>query len=78
METVNIIGGGISGLALANALQIAGIDFRLFEQASRITEIGAAISISKAALDILEKLDLHTQADLIRFALRQGINSWED
>ena len=58
METVNIIGGGIGGLALANALQNEGIDFNLFEQAPLITEVGAAISISKAALDILEKLEL--------------------
>jgi len=61
METVNIIGGGIGGLTLANALQCAGIDFKLFEQAPQITEVGAAISISKAALDILGRLDLHIQ-----------------
>lgn len=60
MEIVNIIGGGIGGLTLANALQLAGIDFKLFEQARQITEIGAAISISKSALDILERLDLAT------------------
>ena len=60
MEIVNIIGGGIGGLALANALQREGIDFKLFEQAREITEVGAAISISKAALDILERLDLAT------------------
>jgi len=61
MDIVNIIGGGIGGLSLANALQRAGIDFKLFEQAPRITEVGAAIGISKSALDILERLGLHTQ-----------------
>src|SRR6185436_251610 len=61
MDIVNIIGGGIGGLSLANALQCAGIDFELFEQASKITEVGAAISISKSALDILERLGLRTQ-----------------
>ena len=61
MDTVNIIGGGIGGLSLANALQRAGIDFKLFEQAPQITEVGAAIGISKSALDILERLGLHTQ-----------------
>jgi 2-polyprenyl-6-methoxyphenol hydroxylase-like FAD-dependent oxidoreductase len=60
METVNIIGGGIGGLTLANALQNERIDFKLFEQSPQITEVGAAISISKAALDILERLDLAT------------------
>ena len=61
MEIVNIIGGGIGGFSLANALQREGIDFKLFEQAPRITEVGAAIGISKAALDILERLGLRTQ-----------------
>lgn len=61
METVNIIGGGIAGLSLANALQCAGIDFKLFEQAPQLTEVGAAIGISKAALDILEILGLSEQ-----------------
>ena len=28
--------------------------------------------------NLMQKLDLHTQPDLIRFALRRGINSWED
>src|SRR5215203_4913863 len=60
METVNIIGGGIGGLTLANALQNERIDFKLFEQSPQITDVGAAISISKAALDILERLDLAT------------------
>lgn len=58
MEIVNIIGGGIGGLTLANALQHHGINFQLYEQAPRITEIGAAISLSKAAQDILDKLGL--------------------
>jgi 2-polyprenyl-6-methoxyphenol hydroxylase-like FAD-dependent oxidoreductase len=61
MDIVNIIGGGIGGLSLANALQCAGIDFELFEQAPKITEVGAAISISKSALDIFERLGLRTQ-----------------
>ena len=28
--------------------------------------------------NLMQKLDLHTQADLIRFALRQEINSLDD
>jgi 2-polyprenyl-6-methoxyphenol hydroxylase-like FAD-dependent oxidoreductase len=58
MDTVDIIGGGIGGLAMANALQHQQIHFRLFEQAHQISEVGAAISISKAALEILDKLGL--------------------
>jgi len=28
--------------------------------------------------NMMHKLELNTQADLIRFVLRRGINSWED
>jgi two-component system, NarL family, response regulator NreC len=28
--------------------------------------------------NLMHKLELHTQTDLIRFALRRGINSWEE
>jgi DNA-binding NarL/FixJ family response regulator len=28
--------------------------------------------------ELMQKLGLYTDADLIRFGLRQGINSWED
>lgn len=65
METVDIIGGGIGGLAMANALQHVHINFRLFEQAHQISEVGAAISISKAGLEILDKLGL---GDSVRHA----------
>ena len=48
---------------MANSLQREGIDFRIFEQAAQLTEVGAAISISKAALDILEKFGYRTQIE---------------
>jgi protoporphyrinogen oxidase len=34
---INIIGGGISGLSTALALEINGIEYNLFEQNSEIT-----------------------------------------
>ncbi len=61
MGAVHIIGGGIGGLMLAKALHRAGIDFHLYEQAPQLTEVGAAIGISKAVLDILEMLGLDRQ-----------------
>ncbi len=61
MVTVNIIGGGIGGLTMANALYLEDIDFHLYEQAPALTEVGAAIGISKAALDILKTLGLEQQ-----------------
>lgn len=58
LSLVTIIGGGIGGLALTNALQHHGVDFELFEQADALREVGAAIGISNGALQILDQMDL--------------------
>jgi len=57
---ITIIGGGIGGLTVANALQKAGFAFDLYEQAPELTEAGAGIGLSNAALDILDRIDLGT------------------
>ncbi len=46
-------------------------------------EIATRLGISSETVethrfDVMNKLDLHTHADLIRFALRRGINLMED
>jgi 2-polyprenyl-6-methoxyphenol hydroxylase-like FAD-dependent oxidoreductase len=56
MKKFIIAGGGIGGLAMANSLQLHGLDFDLYEQAPHLTEVGAGIGMSKSALDILEKI----------------------
>ena len=43
---VAVIGGGIGGLSAALQLLRVGLDVHVYEQASRITEIGAGIQIS--------------------------------
>lgn len=52
-ERVLVVGGGIGGLATANAFSKAGYDVRVFEQASELTEIGAAIGIQTNAIKAL-------------------------
>jgi 2-polyprenyl-6-methoxyphenol hydroxylase-like FAD-dependent oxidoreductase len=56
--SITIIGGGIGGLAFANALQRVGIDYQLYEQAPELTEVGAGIGLSRGALHLLEVLEL--------------------
>ncbi|CAN5818308.1 MAG: FAD-dependent monooxygenase [Chloroflexi bacterium] len=56
--SVTILGGGIGGLALANALHRAGIDFELYEQAPELTEVGAGIGLSRGVLELLDALGL--------------------
>jgi salicylate hydroxylase len=53
-----VIGGGIGGLTAALALRQAGLDVRVFEQASALGEIGAGIQISPNATRILHGLGL--------------------
>ena len=55
---INIIGGGIGGLAAALALLRAGHDVHVYEQAAAIGEIGAGIQISPNAARLLHRLGL--------------------
>src|SRR5215204_4826902 len=58
MVQIAIIGGGIGGLTAALALQQAGFEFEVFEQAPALLDVGAAIAIWPTAMRILEKLHL--------------------
>lgn len=59
---IAIIGGGIGGLAAALALHRAGIDVEVYEQATRISEIGAGLNFSPNALLALRMLDVEDEA----------------
>ena len=58
-----IIGGGIGGLSAALHLLRAGFDVQVYEQAPRITEIGAGIQISPNASRLLIRLGLKPALD---------------
>ncbi len=53
---IGIIGGGIGGLTLALALRRRGLTADVFEQASELREIGAAVALSANATRELERL----------------------
>lgn len=55
---IAVIGGGIGGLSAALHLLRAGFDVQVYEQASRITEVGAGIQISPNASRLLIRLGL--------------------
>jgi 2-polyprenyl-6-methoxyphenol hydroxylase-like FAD-dependent oxidoreductase len=59
---VAILGGGIGGLTLANALLRFGLDFDLYEQAPELTEVGAGIGLSRGALELLDMLGVGEEA----------------
>jgi len=60
---IAVIGGGIGGLAAALQLLKAGLDVQVYEQAERISEIGAGIQISPNASRLLLRLGLKTAMD---------------
>jgi salicylate hydroxylase len=60
---IAVIGGGIGGLSAALQLLKAGLDVHLYEQAERITEIGAGIQISPNASRLLLRLGLKAAMD---------------
>ena len=55
---VAVIGGGIGGLTLALALRRHGLTAAVYEQATELAEIGAAVALSANATRELERLGL--------------------
>ena len=55
---VAVVGGGIGGLAAANALFQRGIDVRVYEQAEQLAEVGAGVGIAPNGVRMLRRLGL--------------------
>jgi salicylate hydroxylase len=55
---IAIVGGGLAGLAAANALATFDFDAEVFEQSPALGEIGAGISISSQAVKALRAIGL--------------------
>jgi salicylate hydroxylase len=79
MMRVAVIGGGIGGLAAALGLLRAGFDVQVYEQAPRITEIGAGIQISPNASRLLHRLGVRAAMDKVGVFPR-GVHQrrWDD
>src|ERR1700722_16120794 len=50
--SIAVIGAGMGGLATAAALQRAGVDAQVYEQAPRFTRLGAGIQIGCNAMKV--------------------------
>ncbi len=60
-RSVSIIGAGIAGLSCALALARIGAKVQIFEQAGKITEIGAGLQITPNGVAVLDALGLGEQ-----------------
>lgn len=58
---ISIIGGGITGLSTALALQKVGISSMVFEQAVNLNEIGAGVWLQPNAIQVLKWLDIYKE-----------------
>jgi salicylate hydroxylase len=68
MVRVAVIGGGIGGLAAANALLQRGIEVKVYEQAGALTEVGAGLALQPNGVRMLRRLGFG--ADIARFGAR--------
>jgi salicylate hydroxylase len=59
---IAVVGGGLAGLATANALTSRGFSVQVFEQAPSLGEIGAGINISFQAIKALYAIGVGDQA----------------
>ena len=77
--SVAVIGGGIGGLTAGLSLLKAGLDEHVYEQSSRINEVGAGVAISPNATRILSRLGL--EHELARTGVRPTAwwqRRWDD
>ena len=76
---VAIVGAGIGGATCAVALQRAGVDVTIYEQAPQVEEVGAGIALSPNSTRILDRLRL--REDFLRRAVQPEhihMRRWSD
>jgi salicylate hydroxylase len=77
--SVAIVGAGIAGLAFAAALRRAGIDFHVYEQAQRLSEVGAGVQLAPNATRLLQRLGLGDRLSAIAVAPQAiEMRRWDD
>src|SRR6266487_1932829 len=73
-----VIGGGIGGVTAALALQQAGLDVTVFEQADELREVGSGLPLWTNALRALSRLGLTDIVETIGESVTGGsISTWQ-
>ncbi|WP_154605538.1 FAD-dependent monooxygenase [Arthrobacter sp. AQ5-05] len=75
---IAVIGGGMGGLTAAIALtRIAGVQVTVFEQASKLGEVGAGVTVAPNAQRVLDKLGVLEQVKRVG-AIPDGHGVYQD
>lgn len=69
---VAIIGGGIGGLAAANALVRSGVDVTVFEQAAQLGEVGAGVMITPNSVRLFDRMGMAADLERMGGRIREG------
>lgn len=56
--TIAVIGGGYGGATAAKALSLLGADVTVYEQATRVHEVGAGIGLRPSSMDMFRQLGI--------------------
>ena len=65
---IAIVGGGLAGVATANALKTFGIEAQLYEAAAALGEIGAAVNVSPQAVKALRAIGRGEQVAAVGYS----------
>jgi len=76
---VAVAGAGIAGLAFAAALDRAGFDCHLYEQAEHLTEVGAGVQLAPNATRLLHRMGLGDHLREVAVAVEAiEMRRWDD
>ncbi|KAG0198626.1 hypothetical protein BGX28_007949 [Mortierella sp. GBA30] len=68
---VTVVGGGIGGLALANMLEKAGINYQVLEKATSVKALGSSLGLDASSLPVMEQLGLLEDFQRVSKPVRQ-------
>lgn len=69
---VAVVGGGIGGLSAAIALEQAGVDVTVYEQASALGEVGAGVGIAPNGMRMFDRLGLRSAVQAVGAVYAEG------
>ncbi|HUA31882.1 MAG TPA: FAD-dependent monooxygenase [Streptosporangiaceae bacterium] len=77
---IAVVGGGIAGLAAAAFLHRAGLRATVYEQAGRISEVGAGLVVAPNAVRLLRRLGVIERFEKVAVPLETGweFRRWQD